>query len=155
MDGHGTAVQQKAGGRFAGLHLMDVERRITAGEYVDGRELGDALRKLGSRPIPAPVLDYLCCTLDGEVSKPSRRKGRPPSANFPLNVLRRGIYRRNLAWLTARKARYGHLKGWSYLHDADFWQGPPHEIAARMTARRLSYGARSWRRISNIASSRK
>lgn len=42
-----------------------------------------------------------------------------------------------LTWLKERKRRYGHLKGWLMIRDADWWQGPPSERALRMARKRV------------------
>ena len=145
-------------GRFSyldELHLGGIERRIAAGEYVDGAELADALGRHGQRPIPEPVLDYLCRYLKDEVDRPSGRPAMLEVERRRQEMFVRWAYRRNLAWLQKRKKRYGDLKGWSQIQGSDFWVGPPSEKAARMAAFRFWYGARSWRTVVNLSSSRK
>jgi len=158
MANDGPTNKGKASGRFAHLdelHLGGIERRIAAGEYVDGVELAEALRKHGSRPIPAAVLDYLCRYLEGDIAKPRGRKPVPTVEQRRQQMLVRYSYRRYLAWLKGRKMRYGHLDGWPRIRAASWWQGPPHERAARMAAHRWSYGDDSWRSVHNLLSSRK
>lgn len=106
------------------LHLVGIEKSIAKGEYVSAEDLAAALRKHGSRPISHSVLDYLCRHLEGKIAKP---KGR--------------------------KARYGHLDGWSGIRGASWWHGPPNERAARMVAQRVGHGAEAWRAIQNEVSS--
>lgn len=51
-------------------------------------------------------------------------RGRPNAAQQMRDV---EIYARFIvieAWLTERKERRG-LKGWRFIRDADWWQGPP------------------------------
>lgn len=67
-------IAKKGGGiNFSHLnafHLGGIERKIDAGEYVDGTELGSALREHGQQPIPPKVLEYLCRFLEGQLKKP-------------------------------------------------------------------------------------
>lgn len=137
------------------LHLGGIERRIAAGEYVDGAELSDALRRHGQQPIPPEVLDYLCRYLKDEVDRPSGRPTMPEVERRRQEMFVRWAYRRNLAWLQKRKKHYGDLKGWLRIQGSDFWKGPPSEKAARMAARRFWYAADSWRTVVNLSSSRK
>jgi len=135
------------------LHLDGIERRVVAGEYVDPEELAKALRRHGSRPIPPDVLEYVCRFLEGRVSKPRGRQAVPPFERRRWRMIMRSFYERYLRWLQGRKARYGHLEGWSAIREASWWLGPPHERAARMVARRLGHGAESWRSVLNEISS--
>ena len=144
--------------RFAhlnGLHLGGIERSIAKGDYVSAEDLAATLRKHGSRPIPPSVLDYLCRLLEGKVAKPKGRDALPELDKRRRRWKLRNFYQRNLTWLQGRKARYGHLDGWPAIREADFWKGPLNEIATRMVARRVGYGAESWRRVQNDISSRK
>lgn len=86
---------------------------------------------------------------------PKGRKALPEMAKRRQAMILRYLYQRNLAWLRRRKERYGHLNGWPSIRQADWWQGPPHERAARMVAKRFHYGAGSWRSIVNMTSSQK
>ena len=137
------------------LHLGDIERRIAKGEYVSAEDLAAALRKHGSRPISPCVLDYLCRFLEGKVIAPKGRKALPKFQRLRNRLILLGMYRPYLSWLRRRKRRDQHLEGWPIIREADFWKGPPNEIAARMVARRVGYGAESWRRVQNLISSRK
>lgn len=135
------------------LHLVDIERRLTEGDYVAPEELAANLRKHGQRPIPRETLEYLCQLLEGKVPAPKGRKALPELAKRRQAMILRYFYQRNLAWLQRRKKRYGHLNGWPSICQADWWQGPPHERAARMVAKRFHYGAGSWRSLLNEISS--
>lgn len=137
------------------LWMEIVQSELENGEYVDGKRLADALQDNRDEPVPPEVLDYLCQFLEGQVKKPRGRKKIPPSVVRYYNMILRGFYDRYLEWLTVRKKRYGHLQGWAPVRDADFWQGPPNEKAARMVARKFSYGAESWRTVHNRISSQK
>jgi hypothetical protein len=134
------------------LHLGGIQRRIAAGDYVDGAELAAALREHGARPLPPDVLNYLCRLLEDDVPKPKGRKGwknAPPADELRYNMVVRGLYKRHLDRLTERTHRYGKPAGWTKL------DGSAGKIAARIVAKRYLSGAESWRTVQNIASSRK
>jgi hypothetical protein len=131
------------------LHLGGIERRIAAGEYVDGAELAEALRKHGSRPIPSAVLDYLCRCLEGAINKPRGQKPWLKVDHQRYDMIVSGLYRRYLVHLTDRKRRYGAPAGWTKI------EYTPAELAARLVARRFRQSELSWRAVQNIASSRK
>lgn len=138
-----------SGNRFAHLevdHLAGLVERITAGEYIDGRELAERLRNHGSRPIPETVLDHICRHLDDTVTKPKGRKSLPTLDRSRRDMIIGGLYRRYLAYLTERERRYGHHAGWTK------GEYPPGETAARLVARFYYYGEESWRSVQNIAS---
>lgn len=137
------------------LHLVGIERRVAAGEYVSAEELAATLRKHGARPIPPSVLEYLCRLLEGKVDKPKGRKALPAALKHRRRMFMRYFYQRYLTWLQNREARYGHLEGWPRIRQAGWWRGPPNERAARMVAERFSYGAESWHTVQNDISSRK
>ena len=148
----------KPGSKFAyldELHLVDIERRVTKGNYVNPEELASSLRKHGQRPIPPKTLEHLCRHLEGKVPAPKGRKALPEMAKRRQVMILRYFYQRNLAWLQRRKKRYGHLNGWPSIRQTDWWQGPPHQRAARMVAKRYYHGAESWRSIINMTSSQK
>lgn len=145
-------------GSFALLRKLDmhkVEFFLDRGDYVDGADLAAALREQSGKPVPPKVLDYLCRYLGGKVSKPKGRNATPKTERLRLQMIIRHDYLRYLAWLRKRKKRYGQLDGWSVIRQASWWQGPPNERAARMTACSWSYGAESWRTVQNLVSSRK
>lgn len=135
--------------------MNKVEVFLDRGRYVDGPDLAAALREQAGKPIPPKVLDHLCRYLEGKVTKPKGRKAIPGAEAHRRLMFTRYYYQRQLAWLQARKKRYGGLNGWPSIQQADWWQGPPNECAARMTAHRWLYGAESWRSVHNLISSRK
>ncbi len=64
-------------------------------------------------------------------------------------------YERYLAWLRARKKRFG-LRGWRCVREAAWWQGrSPHQIAAEMVRRRLWRSCATTEGLLNRLSSRK
>jgi hypothetical protein len=77
-----------------------------------------------------------------------RRRGRRRSASNEIrNFWAISLYERWLPWLQARKRRMG-LPDSPRVH---WWQGPPHERAARMVAKRLRRN-QSWRSVLNLVS---
>jgi len=137
------------------LWMKRVQEMIARGEYVDGEWLADALPNSGGQPIPKDVLDYLCRFLEGKIETPKGRKPVPAFHKAQMTMIMRYHYERYLQWLRARKKLYGHLDGWTCIQNADYWQGPPNEIAARMVAKRFFYGAECWRSVLNQISSQK
>jgi hypothetical protein len=134
-------------GRFENLVL-----KLGRGEHVNGDALALALRSNPDVPVPPVVRDYLCRYLEGTVRKP---RGRRPGGPFQTvrDTCAALLYEQYLAWLKRRKRRFG-LDGWPALQGADWWQGPPHERAARMVARRW-FRNRPWEHVRNIVSSQK
>lgn len=137
------------------LEMHRVEAALHRGDYVDGPGLAAALRQLDGKPVPPNVLEYLCRYLEGKITKPRGRKPIPIAEQRRQQMLVRYSYRRYYAWLKEREKRYGRLDGWPLIRTASWWQGPPHERAARMAAHRWSYGAESWRSVNNRVSSQK
>ena len=137
------------------LWMKRVQGMIVRGEYVDGEWLANALRHSDGQPIPKDVLNYLCRFLEGKIEAPKGRKPIPAAHKAQMTMVMRYHYKRNLQWLRARKKLYGHLDGWTCIKNADYWLGPPNEIAARMVAKRFFYGAEAWRSILNQISSQK
>lgn len=133
-----------------------IKKCLEKGEYIDGEFLSKALRNDHHfNNLDPIILKYLCDYLDGKIKLPRGKKPEDGNLVNRRNMFIRYKYARCLKWLQNRRKKYGHLKGWPMLHEADFWQGPPNERAARMAARRHFHGAESYRRIQNIISSQK
>ena len=120
--------------------------------YIPPEQLARALKENAGKPLPPIINDYLCDFLEGKIKAPA---GRPSASQAPaIKQIQRHLispyYERYLAWLQKRKRTKG-LEGWPAIKDADWWQGPPNERAARMRSHRLKYPV-DWRRIKNIVS---
>jgi hypothetical protein len=119
--------------------------------FIPPELIAAALRENPGVPLPPEIHGYLCDFLEGKIPAPA---GRPSDIGKPLAQIKKYLipptYVRYLAWLTRRKRSMG-LKGWKTIQEADWWQGPPSERAARMTCRSLRL-AMSWRRVQNIVS---
>ena len=119
--------------------------------YIPPEQIARALRENPGVPLPPEIHDYLCDFLDGKIRAPA---GRPTDFENPLLRIEKSLisicYARYLAWLKRRRRSMG-LDGWKLIREADWWQGPPNERAARMTCRRLRL-VMDWRRVQNIVS---
>lgn len=128
-----------------------VERALATQGYVADEELAQALRANPGAPLPPPVLDYLCRRLEGNAGPPRGRRRRREMTRLRdalIGVLY-GTYLRRLQ-VRARRSGLPERPG------VDWWRGPPHERAARMTAerlRRLGFPALDWRHVLNLVSS--
>jgi len=122
--------------------------------YIPPEQIARALKENPGIPLPPDIHDYLCDFLEGKIRAPA---GRPPVSEMPLSQIKKTLipltYARYLAWLKRRKRSMG-LEGWNLIREADWWQGPPNERAARMTRRRLGL-AMDWHRVQNIVSEAK
>ncbi len=135
-----------------------IEKRLKSSSkrraYIPPEQIARALRKNPGVPLPSEIHDYLCDFLEGTIQAPA---GRPADFEDPLSQIKKTLipptYARYLAWLRQRKRSVG-LRGWKCIRDADWWDGPPNERAARMTCRywRLTM---DWRRVQNIVSEAK
>ncbi len=132
-----------------------IEKRLKSSSkrraYIPPEQIARALRENPGIPLPPEIHDYLCNFLEGKILAPA---GRPADFENPLTQIQKHlippIYARSFAWLRRRKRSMG-LEGWKLIREADWWQGPPNERAARMTRRRLKLGI-DWLRVKNIVS---
>ena len=139
-----------------GKALFDIiEKRLNSSSrrraYIPPEQIARALRENPGVPLPPAIHDYLCDLLEGKVRA---HGGRLADINKPLVHLKKILipltYARYFAWLKKRKRSMG-LEGWKLIREADWWQGPPSERAARMTSRRFKRVI-DWRRVLNIVS---
>ncbi len=149
----GRIVMTKSGmyRQFGPDTFANLQRKIAVKQYVGPDELARVLRANARAPIPPEIHDYLCDFLERKVRAPA---GRRADIEKPLPLIKKHLipptYARYLAWLKRRKRSMG-LKGWKTIREADWWEGPPNERAARMTCRRLR-PAMDWRSVQNIVS---
>ena len=116
--------------------------------WIETRDLLADLVRNAREPIPEAVLAHLRARLDGTARKKQGR-ARQRNARFLRKLLMSARFERIEAWLNARQERHG-LEGWSFIRNADWWQGPPSERAARMVRHRLAPTI-GWERVRNIA----
>ena len=116
--------------------------------WIETSELLADLQWTVRAPIPEPVLAHLRARLDGTARKRQGRGRSSPS----LKIRHMWIsvrFERIEAWLKARQRSQG-LKGWRLIRDAEWWQGPPSERAARMVKSGLELNM-TWEAVRNIA----
>jgi hypothetical protein len=133
---------------FGRFELGGIERKLKAGEHVDGEELAEALERYGAQPLPPAVLEYVCKLLRGQINAPRGRKPDPALLKRELDMVIGHQYRRCLRIFQWRKSR-----GVKLICSGQ--KCTPAEAAARWVARKYLYGPESWRSVQNIASSRK
>lgn len=138
--------------RFGPDSFANLERKISVNQFVGPDELARVLRANAGQPIPDKVLDYVCDHLEGSVKKPSGRKHRDALGQLRVALVK-AEYVRYLQWLQDRKRHHG-LQGWSCIRNADWWQGPPYERAARILTRKY-FRNRDWKHVRNLISSYK
>lgn len=132
--------------------LLNLERSIAEGKIPTAGELASVLEANFERPLPPWFAEMLVKSLRGELK---RRPGRPKQT-FLMEIsftIAKGKYHRCLAWLQKRERSLSGLKGWSAVRNQEWWDGPPHERAARIVnARWLKH--MHWRTFLNRVSSR-
>ena len=130
--------------------LVNLERSIAEGKIPNAAELAAILEANFEASLPPWFIAMVVESLRGKLKQ---RRGRPK--DNVLSEIRftvaKAKYPRYLAWLKKRQGSSG-LKGWSAVRGQDWWDGPPHERAARIvTARWLKH--MGWRAFLNRVSS--
>ncbi len=129
--------------------LENLVYRMGLGEWIEPSEISAVLRQNVGTPYPAEIIDLICRRLEGIDPVP---RGRPPRPTFSDEIRRtlgNRFYNRYYNWLKKRK-RTSQLVGWSCIRDADWWQGPPSERAARMVRQRLFKDLTSWEHVRRL-----
>lgn len=116
--------------------------------WIETSDLMVALDSNAREPIPESVRVHLRRRLDRKAKK-RRGRGRTAVGLKMRNVIIATKFEKIESWLNARQARHG-LIGWRFIRDADWWQGPPSERAARMVVHDLELNL-SWESVRNIA----
>lgn len=127
-----------------------VARKLAADPkaWIETSELLAALKWNARDPIPESCLAHLRARLDGTAKKRKGRGRQSPSRKL-RDILISIRFERIKAWLNARQQRQG-LAGWRLIRNAEWWQGPPSERAARMVQRSLEVNL-GWESVRNIA----
>ena len=136
---------------FDATSLLNLERRLAEGKIPTADELAAVLEANSAGPLPAWFSALVVKSLRGELKK---KRGRPKDEN-PLSSIyfqfAMAKYHQYLPRLQKRERSVG-LDGWPALRGKPWWDGPPHERAARMaTARWLPHI--DWRSFLNRVSS--
>ncbi|MEH2565005.1 hypothetical protein [Bradyrhizobium sp. AZCC 2289] len=130
--------------------LLNLERSIAEGKIPTASELAAILEANSEKPLPPWFIATVVKSLRGELKK---RPGRPKAS--PLADIRFAIaearYPLYLAWLQKRQSTSG-LDGWSAVRGKDWWDGPPHERAARIVTKQWLKHV-SWKAFLNRVSS--
>jgi hypothetical protein len=119
---------------FGPTSFSNWERLIADGKTPTNVELADILEANCEEPLPPWFIETVVRSLRGEL----RRKPGRPKEGALLQIrfqIAKGKYPRYLEWLKKRK-RVSGLKGWPAVRKKDWWQGPPHERAARIVTER-------------------
>jgi hypothetical protein len=135
---------------FGPTSLKRWERLVSEGELPTNHQLAEIVEANAGDPLPGWLIELVAKGLRGELKQ---RAGRPKQN--ALSEMRFTVakfqYSRVLRWLQKREQKYD-LRGWSILRGQDWWQGAPHERAARIvTARWLRH--MTWRTFLNKVSS--
>jgi len=135
---------------FDGTSLQRWERLVREGQIPSKEQLAEIIEANSDKPLPIWFVEVVAKSLRGELRQ---RPGRPKQSAlsqfcFAVAEIR---YHQILSWLKKREQSCG-LKGWAILQKTDWWQGPPHERAAKIvTARWLRHI--SWKSFLNRVSS--
>jgi hypothetical protein len=130
--------------------LLNLERSIAEGKIPAAVELAAILEANSEKQLPAWFIATVVKSLRGELK---RRPGRPKASplleiRFALAKARYPLY---LAWLQKRQRSSG-LEGWSAVRRKHWWDGPPHERAARIVTQRWLRHM-NWKAVLNRISS--
>jgi len=135
---------------FGPTSLKRWERLVSEGELPTKQQLAEIIEANAGEPLPPWLIELVAKALRGKLKqRAGRRKQRVLSEMWFTAAAFE--YSRVLRWLQKREHTI-ELRGWSILQRNDWWQGPPHERAARIvTARRLRH--MHWRTFLNKISS--
>ena len=126
--------------------------RNSGPQSVNPTVLAEELRKYSDAPLPKELRMWLADYLAGNIRPKRGRPARPAHEQLYRKALWQVAYHRYLTWLQDRHSRDGHLRGWSCIREAGWWQGPPSERAARMVAERFGEGHHAWRSVQTTLS---
>ena len=127
------------------------EERIKQGELPTRDQLKVMLLAHPDQVLPEWILDVVLLGIDGKLKATRGRRSSKPSVNAFKWVLAKAKYEKTLRWLQRREKSLG-LEGWSLLRGKDWWDGPPHQRAARIVISQLKLRI-DWRAFHNRISS--
>jgi hypothetical protein len=135
---------------FGPTSLARWERLVSEGELPTKQQLAEIIEANAGEPLPSWLIELVAKGLRGELKQRAGRRKQNGFSEMRFTVAE-FQYSRLLRWLRKREHTIG-LRGWSILQRNDWWQGPPHERAARIvTARWLRH--MNWRTFLNKVSS--
>ena len=133
-----------------GPSLKRWERLVSEGELPTKEQLAEIVEANASEPLPNWLIELVAKALRGELKQRAGRRKLHAVSEMSFRVAE-FKYFRLLRLLKHRERTFG-LDGRPLLQGHDWWQGPPHERAARMvTARWLKH--MNWRSFLNKVSS--
>lgn len=139
------ATQQDMDRMFAKDSLLWIEWRVKNGEWISPGDLADALQAHPDEGLPAPVTDYLCRLLRGQVRKRPGPKTRWSASREILLEAARGTYQEELLRQKQLRKATGRSRG-----DVE-----PHAKAMAVVQKQFGiFRSISPRRLANILSSR-
>jgi hypothetical protein len=135
---------------FGPTSLKRWERLVSEGELPTNQQLAEIVEANAGHPLPSWLIELVAKGLRGELKQRAGRPKQSALSEMQFTVAK-FQYSRVLQWLQKREQTYD-LRGWSILRGQDWWQGAPHERAARIvTARWLRH--MTWRTFLNKVSS--
>lgn len=127
--------------------LGRLEKKLQGGiDWLQASEIMRVLEANLTEPLPPLLQDHLAARLRGEAKK---KRGPKPKDRRTRDQLLCIKYYRYHRWLTRRRKTVG-LVGWRGIRDAEWWQGPPAERAARM-AQHCFTPMLTWKQVQEIA----
>jgi hypothetical protein len=132
--------------------LRGWEERIQQGQLPTRDQLKAVLLANQHQPLPDWLLDVVIMGIEGRLKGTRGRRRRTPLATIRW-ALAKAKYEDVLLWLQQRGKSSG-LEGWSLLQGKHWWDGSPHERAARIVIARLNLRM-DWRAFLNRISSDK
>ena len=110
------------------------EQRVKRDDLPTREQLKAILLANPDLALPEWLLDIVILGIDGKL-KGTRGRRRESSLTWTRWAAAKVMYAGMLPWLQQREKRCG-LRGWNILRNQDWWQGSPHERAARMAIAR-------------------
>ncbi len=130
--------------------FVGMGERLRNGEEIDVATLAQALRACGGtnlRGFDDTVCEHIALHLEGKIQKRRGPKKLPDIERRYLDTIYRGLYRKYLHRIQACGLREPTFRQHVRPQNQKVWQGPPHEIACRLTARRCGLHPDGWKRI--------
>lgn len=110
------------------------EDRIRRGDLPTREQLKAILWTNQDQALPRWLFDVVLLGIDGQL-KGTRGRRKESPLTWTRWAAAKVMYAAMLPWLQHREKRTG-LRGWSILWNQHWWQGSPHERAARMAIAR-------------------
>ena len=141
---------------FSPYAIPWIKQKLEEGEEVDALELAKALRECGDNPrgFNITVREHIALHLEGKIRKRRGRKKVPEVEYKKIAGIFGHFYRRYYQHIRARGLREPTLRQHVRPKNQEVWQGPPHEIAYRLTARHCGLDPDGWEYIRTLSVSK-